>query len=108
MAPLDGHGSLALVWHSLDMRGSIRDVFIGWGRGMDWRKKVTVQNRGRALVKSKNQPGGVVLAPENKAQSTVWMFGLLKEAATLDIASPETCQCLKLPFELLWYSSKLW
>ena len=45
----------------LDVRGSIRDVFIGWG--MDWREKVTVQNCGRALVKPKNQPGGVVLAP---------------------------------------------
>jgi len=30
---------------------------------MDWREKVTVQNCGRALVKSKNQPEGVVLAP---------------------------------------------
>jgi len=34
----------------------------GW-RGMDWWEKVTVQNCGRALVKSKNQPGGVLLAP---------------------------------------------
>jgi len=30
---------------------------------MDWREKVTVQKCSRALVKSKNQPGGVVLAP---------------------------------------------
>jgi len=45
------------------MRGSIRDVFIGWGeRGMDWQEKLTAQNCGRALVKSKSQPGGVVLA----------------------------------------------
>jgi len=29
----------------------------------------------------------------------LWTFGLLKEAATLDIASPDTCQCLNLPFE---------
>jgi len=34
----------------------------GW-RGMDWWEKVTVQNCGRALVKPKDQPGGVVLAP---------------------------------------------
>ena len=34
----------------------------GW-RGMDWQENVIVQNCGRALVKSKNQPGGVVLAP---------------------------------------------
>jgi len=27
------------------------------------------------------------------------MFGVLKQAATLDIASPDTCQCLKPPFE---------
>ena len=31
---------------------------------MDWREKVTVQNCGRALVKSKNQPGGAVLASQ--------------------------------------------
>jgi len=29
----------------------------------------------------------------------VWTFGLLREAATLDIASLDTCQCLKPPFE---------
>jgi len=36
---------------------------LGGRRGMDWREKVTVENCGRALVKPKNQPGGVVLAP---------------------------------------------
>ena len=36
---------------------------LGGGRGMDWRGKVTVQNYGRAIVKPKNQPGGIVLAP---------------------------------------------
>ena len=34
----------------------------GWWR-MDWQEKVTVQSCGRALVKPKNQPEGVVLAP---------------------------------------------
>ena len=34
----------------------------GWW-GTDWQEKVTVQNCGRALVKPKNHPGGVVLAP---------------------------------------------
>jgi len=34
----------------------------GW-QSMNWREKVTVQNCGRALVKPKNQSGGVVLAP---------------------------------------------
>ena len=34
----------------------------GWW-GMDWQEKVIVQNCGRALVKPKNQPGGVMLAP---------------------------------------------
>jgi len=34
----------------------------GWW-GMDWREKVIVQNCGKALVKPKNQLGGVVLAP---------------------------------------------
>jgi len=52
---------------------------------MDRWEKVTLQNCGRALVKPKNQPGGTC--------------GLLKEAATLDIASPDTCQCLNPPFK---------
>ena len=30
---------------------------------MDWREKVTLQNCDKVLVKPKNQPGGVVLAP---------------------------------------------
>jgi len=30
----------------------------GWW-GMDWQEKVTIQNCGRALVKPKNQPGGL-------------------------------------------------
>jgi len=34
----------------------------GWWE-MDWWEKMIVQNGGRALVKPKNQPGGVVLAP---------------------------------------------
>ena len=55
----------------LDVRGSIRDDFIGWGRGMDWREKVAVQNCGRALVKPKNQPGGAVLAPQCLKWSTI-------------------------------------
>ena len=29
----------------------------------------------------------------------MWTFGLLKEAVTLDIASPDTCQYLNPPFE---------
>jgi len=29
---------------------------------MDWQEKVTVPNCGRAPVKPRNQPGGVVLA----------------------------------------------
>jgi len=36
---------------------------LGGGRGMDWQEKVTVQNVGRELVKPKNQPEGVLLAP---------------------------------------------
>ena len=35
----------------------------GWW-GMNWWEKVIVQNCGRALVKFKNQPGWVVLAPQ--------------------------------------------
>jgi len=47
----------------LDMRGSIRDVFIGWVAGGGLAGKLTVQNCGRALMKPKNQPGRVVLDP---------------------------------------------
>ena len=65
-----------------------------------WREKVILENCGRALVNPKNQPGGLLNA-WNEAQSTVWTFELLKEAATLDIASPDTCQCLKPPIEQL-------
>ena len=36
---------------------------------------------------------------QNEAKSILWTFGLLKYAATLDIASPDTRQCLKLPFK---------
>ena len=32
-------------------------------------------------------------------KSTLWTFGLLKQAATLNIASQDACLCLKLPFE---------
>jgi len=47
----------------LDVRGSIKDVYIGWvGGGDGLQEKVIVQNCGRALVKPKNQPGWVVLA----------------------------------------------
>ena len=34
----------------------------GW-QGMDWWEKVVVQNCGRVLVKPKNQPEWVVVAP---------------------------------------------
>ena len=39
-----------------------------------------------------------LLSGWNEAQSTLWTFGL---HVTLDIANPDTCQCLKLPFEPL-------
>jgi len=32
------------------------------GGGVDWLEKATLQKCGRALVKTKNQPGGAVLA----------------------------------------------
>ena len=59
---------------------------------MNWRGKVTVQNCGRALVKPKNSLEGLcwLLNGKNKAQSTLCMLGLVKQAATLDIASPHT------------------
>ena len=47
----------------LDVRGNVRDAYIGWVVGDGLVGKVhTVQNYGRAPVKVKNQPGGVVLA----------------------------------------------
>ena len=39
---------------------------------MDWWEKVTAQNCGRALVKPKNQPGWVVLAPWWLKRSTIY------------------------------------
>jgi len=45
------------------MQGSIRDVFIGWVAGNGLAGKGYSSKYGRALVKPKNQPGGVVLAP---------------------------------------------
>jgi len=36
---------------------------LGGGQGMNWQETVTVQNCGRAILKPKNKPGGVVLAP---------------------------------------------
>jgi len=83
----------------LDVWGSIRDVYIGWVVGMYRWEKVTIQNCGTALVKPKNQGLCWLLSGWNEAHSTLWAFGLLKQAATLDIASPDTCQCLKPPFE---------
>jgi len=47
-------------------------VVLGGLWGMEWRTKVRVQNEGRVQVK-----------PINQLVSTVWMFGLLKEVATL-------------------------
>jgi len=47
----------------LDVRGSIRDVFIGWVGGGVLAGKIIFQNCGRAPVKPKNQLGGAVLAP---------------------------------------------
>jgi len=45
------------------VRGNVRDAYIGWVVGDGLVGKVhTVQNYGRAPVKVKNQPGGVVLA----------------------------------------------
>jgi len=43
----------------LDIQGSIRDVHIGWVVGVDWQKKVTVQNCGRAIVKPKTSLEGL-------------------------------------------------
>jgi len=66
----------------------------GWW-GMDWREKVIAQNCGRALVKPWRGCAGSLMAEMN----TLWTFGLLKQAATLDIVSPDTCQSLIPPFE---------
>ena len=45
------------------MQGSIRDVYIEWVVWDELVEKLIVENCGRAIVKPKNQPGGVVLAP---------------------------------------------
>ena len=84
------------------MRGSTRDVFIGWvaGDGLAGKGYSSKLWYGTSEAQKPAWRGcaGSLMA-ENEAQSTVWMFWLPKEAATLDIASPDTCQYLKLPFE---------
>ena len=72
----------------------------GWW-GMEWQAKVIVLNGGRAWVKPKTSLEGLCWLYNGwyVAKSALWTFGLLKQAATLDIASPDTCQCLKPPFE---------
>jgi len=46
------------------VRGSIRDIYIGWVVGIKWQEKIIVQNYvGRALVKPKTILDRVVLAP---------------------------------------------
>jgi len=42
---------------------------------------------------------GFLMAEIYEVKCTLWTFGLLKQAAKLDIASPNTCQCLKPPFK---------
>jgi len=82
------------------MRSSIRDVFIGWGWGMDWQEKVKVQNCGRALVKPKNQPGGVVLAPWWLKWSTLYTVDIWTAKTSSNTGyNPDTCQYLKPPFK---------
>jgi len=45
---------------------------LGRWQGMDWQEKLTVKNCGRALVKPKNQPGGIMLAPRWLKLSTTY------------------------------------
>ena len=68
--------------------------------------KDIVQNGGRQVVvghkwSPKTSLKGLcwLLDGWNEAKSTLWIFWLLKQAATLDIATPDTCQCLKPPFK---------
>ena len=86
----------------LDVQGSIRDVFIG-GVGGDGRggKRLQFKIVVEHYWSPKTNLEGLcwLLNGWNEAHSTVWTFGLLRKAATLDIASPDTCQCLKPPFE---------
>ena len=69
-------------------------------RGMDWREKVIVQIVVGHQWSPKTSLEGLCQFFNNgwnEAKSTRWTFGLLKQAATLDMASPDTCQCLKPP-----------
>ena len=86
----------------LDLRGSVRDVFIGWvaGDGLAGKGYSSKLWQGTSEAQKPAWMGLCWLPNSwNEAQSTVWTFGLSKEAATLDIASPDTCQCLKPPLE---------
>ena len=88
------------IFGQLDVKSSIRDVYIGWLVGDEWREKVTVRWQGTSEAQKPawERCAGSLMA-EMKAKYTLWTFGLLKQAATLDIASPDTGQCLKPPFE---------
>jgi len=65
-----------------DVRGSIRDAFIGWV--MHRREKVTLQNGGRALVKPKSQPRHLPV-PE----PTIRAFHITVNSPLLQSASSE-------------------
>ena len=85
----------------VDMLGSIRDAHIGRvvGNGLAGKVYSLKLWWGTSEVQKPCSLEGLcsLLNGWNEANSTPWMFGLLKQAATLDIASPDTCQCLKPP-----------
>ena len=66
-----------------------------------WWEKVIVQNDGRALMKPKNQPGRVVLAPQWLKWSKIYTVDVCtaKTSSNTGYSTPDTCQCLKLSFE---------
>ena len=94
----------------LEMWGSIRDVFIGFvvGDGLTRKgycsKFYVVGTIGHYWSSKPTWMGGAgSLISEMKQNlhlyTALWMFGLLKQAAILDIASPGTCQ---VPETTIW------
>ena len=64
-----------------------------------------VQHMVRALVKPKNQPGWVLVAPWWLKWSKIYTVDVWTAKTSSNTASPDTCQSLKPPFELF---TSLW
>ena len=83
----------------LDMRGSIRYVYTEAGDWLAGKYCVSKLWQGTSEAQKPAWRGCACSLMAEMKQNVLWTFGVLKQASTLDIASPDTFQCLKLPFE---------